>query len=196
MYDVAFQIALANLAVALIPGQALAMVATGIDAAGMLGGLRVMAGITAAKLVWAAAALGLLPLTLAAGPVLLDTLRIAGGLFLAGFGLLRLVQGSRPEAGPRAGHGTVRVAFAASLASPITTVFFLSAFPAMAAPLPTTGPEATALLLVAVALSSLLALLPWLGLGLAARRLGQRTLRLVSGGFMIAAGATLAASAF
>ncbi len=195
MWDLAIQIAVANLAVGLIPGHNLALVSGGIAASGVVGGLRVMAGMTVAKLVWASAVLGLLPLALAAGPMLLDMARIAGGLALVSIGLARLVQGARALAAPRTAQGTIRGGFAGSLVNPTTSIFFLSAFPAMAAPVPDAGPEATALLLLAMAVSNLVALLPWFGLGLAARRLAPRTLRIASGGFMVAAGAALAGSA-
>lgn len=195
MWDLALQIALANFAIALIPGHSLALVLAGIAASGVSGGVRVMAGVTGAKLVWASAAFGLLPLALVAGPVILDTARIAGGVALAMIGVARLIQGGRAPAAPRRGEGTVRGGFAASLVSPTTSIFCLSAFPALAAPLPSAGPDMTALLLMAVALSNLLALLLWLALGLAARRLGPRALRIASGGFMMVAGVALAASA-
>lgn len=196
MWDLALQIAFVNLAIALIPGHSLALISAGIAAAGVGGGLRVMAGVTGAKLVWACAALGLLPLALAAGPAVLDVVRVAGGGALAAIGVARLVRGARALAAPRAGEGTIRGGFAASVASPTTSIFCLSAFPALVAPLSAAGPDATALMLIALILSNLLALLPWLALGLAARRLGPRTLRVASGGFMVMAGVTLAASAF
>lgn len=196
MWDLALQVGLANLAIALIPGHSLALISAGIAASGVSGGMRVMAGVTVAKLVWASAALGLLPLAVAAGPVILDTVRIAGGLALALIGMARLVNGARAGAASRSAQGTIRGGFAASLVSPTTSIFCLSAFPALAAPLPSAGADATALLLVAVMLSNLVALLPWFALGLAARRLGPRTLRIASGGFMVVAGVALAVSAF
>jgi len=102
MWDLAIQVAVANLAVGLIPGHNLALISAGIAASGVVGGLRVMAGMTVAKLVWASAVLGLLPLALAAGPTLLDMARIVGGLALVSIGLVRLVQGVRAHAAPRA----------------------------------------------------------------------------------------------
>lgn len=196
MLDATLNIALAHLAVALIPGHSLALVTSGIAAAGTVGGVRVVAGVTIAKLVWTSAALGVLPLVLAAGPELLLGLRIGGGLALVAIGLPRVVRAVRRSA-PRHGlSGTVRGGFAACLFSPTTGVFFLAAFPVLAAPLPVAQPRETAILLLAIAATSLMALLPWLGLGLAARRFGADRLHSASGAFMCMAGAALAVSAF
>lgn len=195
MLDLALQVAVANLAIALIPGHSLALISAGIAASGVSGGVRVMAGVTVAKLVWTSAALGLLPLAVAGGPAILDTMRIAGGLALALIGVTRLIQGVRARTGARAADGTIRGGFAASLVSPTTGIFCLTALPGLAAPAPAVGAEVTALLLGVVALSNLVAMLPWLALGVAVRRLGPRTLRIAAGGFMVTAGGALVASA-
>lgn len=195
MWEIAFQVALVNLAAALIPGQTLALVSAGIAGSGLIGGLRVMAGVTLAKLVWTSTALALLPMALVVGPTLLDGVRIVGGVVLGAIGLARLSHSVRAHTQTRTGRGTVRVGFAGSLASPVTSIFFLSAFPAMAAPLHGSGTAAMALCLLAIALSSVLGLLPWFGLGLVVHHLSQRALLTASGAVMLAAGTALAVSA-
>jgi len=102
----------------------------------------------------------------------------------------------RARTGARAADGTIRGGFAASLVSPTTGIFCLTALPGLAAPAPAAGAEVTALLLGVIALSNLVAMLPWLALGVAVRRLGARTLRIAAGGFMVMAGGALVASAF
>ncbi len=195
MLQIAYHIALAHLAVSLVPGQSLSLVSAGIAGGGMGGGLRVMAGVTAAKVLWALLALAGLPLALAAGPALLSPIQIAGGVALIMVGARQLVRAARPASEICPHHGTIRRGFAGGLVNPATSIFFLSVFPAIAATASSGETAGRALCVAAVAVSAILGLLPWLAIGLMVRRCTPWALRALSGTILIVAGVALAACA-
>jgi threonine/homoserine/homoserine lactone efflux protein len=193
--SVALKVGAAHLVATLIPGQSLALICAGVAEGGGRGGLRAAAGLVAAKLVWVAATLPVLPALAWIDPSVLGAVEGVGAAALLTIGALKLLRMGgtwRPRS-----RGTARRAFAGGMGNPTTCVFFIAVLPALVAPYAVAAPPVPLALagMAAVVLTAVAGTAFWFAVAMAARGLGAARLHVASALLLMTAGAALAVGA-